>query len=256
MVKRVITLAVTLLIICAFSVSHAEESVNVPEPVRVALKQMDPVFPPQNIQKSEISGLYEARIGPTMIYISDDGKYLMNGELFSIGTQANITREKSNYARKDFVYSQIDEKDMIVYEPKGEAKYEITVFTDVTCPYCKKLHGEIEQYLSLGFRVRYVFYPREGESSDSYVKSVSIWCSDNRKNSLTKVKSGGDIPKKECNAPVKNHLKIGNFLRIPGTPAILLDNGELVPSYVPADKLASAIDLARLNQLGRAGGSK
>lgn len=133
---------------------------------------------------------------------------------------------------------------MVIFAP---AKYDhtVTVFTDTECGYCRKLHREIADYGAQGIRVRYVFFPRAGVGSGSYKEAVSVWCSDDRQRAMTEAKSGKKLAAKSCKNPVKKHMEVGELLGISGTPAIVLESGDLVPGYVPAKRLAEMLKVAK-----------
>ena len=130
---------------------------------------------------------------------------------------------------------------MIVFAPEGKPSYTITVFTDIDCGYCRKLHGEMAGYNAEGIKVQYLFYPRAGEGSPSFAKAVSVWCADDRRTALTDAKAGKSIPDKTCPNPVKEHLELGEKMGVSGTPAIVLENGEMVPGYIPPKRLAAML---------------
>ncbi|MFQ7389227.1 MAG: bifunctional protein-disulfide isomerase/oxidoreductase DsbC, partial [Escherichia sp.] len=67
------------------------------------------------------------------------------------------------------------ENEMIVYKAPQE-KHVITVFTDITCGYCHKLHEEMKDYNALGITVRYLAFPRQGLESQAEQDMKSIWC--------------------------------------------------------------------------------
>ena len=139
------------------------------------------------------------------------------------------------------VLSKIDEDRMIVYGP-DDAKHTITVFTDIDCGFCRRLHSEMDQYNKQGIAIRYLFYPRAGIGSDSYNKAVSVWCADDRHAAMDAAKAGKDIPSKTCDNPVEAHYELGQQMRVQGTPALVLSDGEIVPGYVPPAKLRRALD--------------
>ena len=137
------------------------------------------------------------------------------------------------------------ELDMIVYEAVGERKATLTVFTDVDCPYCRKLHGEVEALNNYGIAVRYLAYPRTGlidrstgQKTETYVRMVSTWCSEDRKVMMTTAKRGADIPLTDCESPVEEQFELGREVGVTGTPALVLEDGTMLPGYVPADTLA------------------
>jgi thiol:disulfide interchange protein DsbC len=115
------------------------------------------------------------------------------------------------------------------------------VFTDIDCGYCRKLHSEIKQYLDAGIEVRYLFYPRSGEGSDSYNKAVNVWCAENRTQALTQAKKGEPVPEKACDNPVSKHMALGTAMGASGTPMIVTEKGSVLPGYVPAAQLLQVL---------------
>jgi thiol:disulfide interchange protein DsbC len=132
----------------------------------------------------------------------------------------------------------IPESEMVVFSPK-DPKYTITVFTDIDCGYCRKLHSQIAEYNRLGIRVRYLFFPRSGPDTESWHKAEAVWCSSNRNDAMTKAKNGENLPEKKCGAEriVARDYDLGQKIGVDGTPAIFLPSGELLPGYAPPTKL-------------------
>ena len=155
------------------SVTHADE-----DDIRKALSKSMPSIKIDSIKASEAKGLYEVTVGASILYISDDGKYLLQGHLIDLEARKDITDEKLAGARTSAL-ENLGEEQMIIFKPE-KSKYKISVFTDIDCGYCRKLHSEMDQYLEQGITVQYLFYPRAGKGSDSYNKAVSVWCSDDR----------------------------------------------------------------------------
>lgn len=191
------------------------------------------------VAESPLNGLYEVIIGPYVVYVSADGNYLMRGEMIDLNNRRNLTAPVRNRARAN-VINDIDESGMIVFSAQ-RPKHVVTVFTDVDCGYCAKLHREIDDYLAAGITVRYVAFPRAGVPSDSYHKMVSVWCADDPHKSMGDAKARRPVPPKKCSNPVATHYKTGQLLGVRGTPTIVMDNGDVVPGYMPAKKLADAI---------------
>jgi thiol:disulfide interchange protein DsbC len=129
---------------------------------------------------------------------------------------------------------------MIAFKPKS-SKHLVYVFTDIDCGYCRKLHSEIDQYLTEGIEIRYLFFPRAGEGSDSYKKAVSVWCADDRNTALTKAKRGDTIEERQCDNPVDQHLTLGTQMGAAGTPMLVTEKGNILPGYVPAGQLAKIL---------------
>lgn len=192
------------------------------------------------IKEAPIPGWYEVARGSAIGYISADGKYLFDGDLIDLRTKANLTENRRNGWRKSIV-SSIDESQMIIFEPE-KVKHTITVFTDVDCGYCRKLHSEIQTYLDEGIRIRYVFYPLRGEKAKSFQTAEKVWCSENRQEALTQAKQGKAVNAEDCDNPVAMHLQKGMELGIRGTPGLITSEGKMLPGYMPAKTLLSELE--------------
>lgn len=205
--------------------------------ITASLEKILPQSKADQINPAPIPGLYEVLIGPRVVYMSADGRFLLQGNIYNIETGEDLTEAREATAKKAAVRG-LSEENMIVFG-NADAQHSITVFTDIDCGYCRKLHKEIESYLSENFRVRYLFFPRAGVGSDSYKKAISVWCADDRKQALTDAKAGKTIPEKTCRHPIDEHMKLAELMGVRGTPAIVLDDGRMLPGYVPAKKLKS-----------------
>lgn len=207
---------------------------------RVALAEKFPDLSPEQVVPSPIAGLLEVRVGSQIAYLSADGRYLIQGEIIDLTTDVNVTAERRGSARRD-VLAGVDEKDMVIFAP---AKYRdtVTVFTDIDCGYCRKLHREIADYNARGIRVRYLFFPRSGPGTQSWKKAEQVWCAPDRKSALTRSKMGQTLETKTCQpTPVARHYQMGRDFGIQGTPAIILESGELIGGYLEPKELATYI---------------
>ncbi len=210
------------------------------ENIQKGLAKLLPGSPPDSIEPTPIKGLYQVMVGPQVLYMSGDGKYLLQGTLVDIPGKRNLTEPAEEKAKLAAI-KRVGEDKMISFGSK-DAKHTITVFTDIDCPYCAKLHKEMPKYNKAGIRVRYMFFPRAGVGSSSYEKAIAVWCAADRKKALTDAKAGKPIEMKKCDNPVLQHMKLGEAMGVRGTPAIVLDDGEMLPGYVPASRLAAYLD--------------
>jgi len=211
---------------------------------RAELASKIPGTKAEDLKPSPIPGIYELMRGTDAAYVSADGKYAIAGDLFDLGSNSNLTETRRKNVRAKLI-SAIPENQMLVFSPK-DPKYTITVFTDVDCGYCRKLHSEIAEYNRLGIRVRYMFYPRSGPDTDSWHKAEEVWCSSNRNEALTRAKRGEDLKVKSCpDSPVARHYELGRELDVRGTPAIFTSEGDLLPGYVPPALLAQELKASR-----------
>lgn len=231
--------AVLVTVLASAPLPAAEKGV----PEQVIREALAPVLPagPDSIRSSQIEGLYEVTVGNQIVYVSGDGRYVLQGELIDLKNQVNLTEERRSEARLGALKS-LSEDSMIVYSPEGETKHRVTVFTDIDCPYCRKLHREIGKMNELGIELRYMAYPRAGVGSPSYDKAVSVWCADDRQKAMDDAKNRDKIEPKTCDNPVKRHLQIGEEMGVQGTPAMFLEDGRMLPGFMPAEKLAEALE--------------
>ncbi|SMG63321.1 Disulfide bond isomerase, DsbC/G-like protein [methanotrophic bacterial endosymbiont of Bathymodiolus sp.] len=193
-----------------------------------------------NISPSAIKGLYEVMVGANIYYVSEDGRYLVQGRMFDLIEKKDLTEEKLAVAKAALI-NKVSPEEMIVFQAPKQ-KYVINIFTDIDCGYCRKLHSEIDQYMAEGITVRYLFFPRVGKDSDSYKKAVSVWCADDRNAALTAAKSNKNPPQeKTCDNPVDEHMALGDELGVRGTPMMISPKGTIYPGYMPAKQLAEAL---------------
>ena len=199
----------------------------------------------ESISKSEMKGIYRVETKSSEILFTDEsGSFFVTGELYSTvgGKLNNLSEVRKMQLRADKI-SSINDKDKIVFAPKGDTLAKIAVFTDIDCGYCRKLHKEVPRMNELGIEVSYLAYPRAGEGSESYNKFVSAWCADDKLDAMTLAKNGRSIPSKQCENPVSAQFQLGQALGVTGTPAIVLEDGTLVPGYLTADKLAKGLGI-------------
>jgi thiol:disulfide interchange protein DsbC len=199
----------------------------------------------KGIKQSQVDSLFVVDIGDLQpIYASKDGNFFLYGEMYAIknGELLNTTKQEISLNRRAILDSELSEKDFITFAATDE-KHVITVFTDVDCGYCRKFHGEIEDYNAQGITVNYVAFPRSGLESESYNKIVSAWCSSDPKGTLTALKEGRDPALKLCqDHPVEDHYLLGQRIGITGTPAIISSSGDLLPGYLPPMELLKKLN--------------
>lgn len=203
-----------------------------------SLARSMPNVVPSKISETPVTGLYEVIVGSQVVYMSVDARYMIEGDLIDLVTKRNVSEEAKSAIRLTAI-DQLGSDNMLVYKPE-EVKDTITVITDINCTYCRRLHKEIPVYLKNDVEVRYIFMSERG-SPAGMKKTVSVWCSDDRQRALTTAKAGGNIEEKTCDNPIKQHLVLARELGVRGTPAIILEDGQLLPGYVQADKLIAEI---------------
>jgi thiol:disulfide interchange protein DsbC len=210
--------------------------------VRAALMRSFPGIEISEVRTSPVPGLLEVSIGSNIAYATSDGKYLVTGDLLDLSSRANLSDATRQRVTKKLI-DAVGEKNMIVIAPK-DVKHTITVFTDVDCGYCRKLNRDVPELNKSGVKVRYLFFPRSGLESETYQTSVSVWCAKDRVKAINTAKAGGKVEARTCANPVKDHYELGQRVGVNGTPAIFLENGQMLPGYLPPDKLLKALSAA------------
>ena len=239
---RLFSMLILMSVLCAFA---AADSDNKAQAIKARLVEAFPAHVPDSVSKSPVDGFYEAVYGTQIVYVSDDGRYIMQGVLVDIENgKRDLTEAAARRARKKYL-TTVEKQEVISFGAQ-EPRHTVTVFTDIDCGYCRKLHAEIDQYASYGIKVNYLLFPRNGTNSPGYAKAVSVWCSDDRAQALTRAKRGENIAAQNCHNPVAQNLDIGSKIGVTGTPALLTASGELMPGYLSAKDLAERLDrLAR-----------
>ncbi|HEX7011676.1 MAG TPA: thioredoxin fold domain-containing protein [Steroidobacteraceae bacterium] len=208
---------------------------------RAAIAAKFPGVKAEDIRPSVVKGVYEVPIGADVAYVSADGRYLIAGDLYEIDTRTNLT-EATRLKTRTRMLAQVDRRDMIIFKP-ANVKHSITVFTDVECGYCRKLHSQIAEINKLGIEVRYLAYPRGGPGSEDWRKMEAVWCSKDRNTALTKAKQGVEIKAGKCDASaVAQQFQLGEDLGVQGTPAIFTASGDYIGGYLPPVELARALE--------------
>lgn len=210
------------------------------EAVETRLSGMVPDMSQVVISETPVQGLLEVRIGGDVVYVTSDGQHLLQGRLVDLETRVDLTDLAKTDIRVEQL-SALDPESFITFGPK-DSPYQILVFTDPDCGYCRRLHEQMDDYLAAGIQVNYLGFPRAGEGSETYNKLVSVWCAEDQQAAMDLAKSGGRVPALTCDNPVAEHYRLGQQLGINGTPAILTFGGLLIPGYVPPDQLKARLE--------------
>lgn len=195
----------------------------------------------EDVRPSPIAGLYEVSSGAEVGYVSADGRFYVNGDIFDMGSKQNLTEDRRKRGRLDLM-AGISDQDAIVFAPKTAARHTVTVFTDADCVHCRRMHGEMAELNRLGIRVRYLMFPRGGPDSESWRTAEAVWCSEDRRDALTRAKRGEKITARSCDTPVAAQYELGRQLGITGTPGIITDQGEFLPGYASAAYLGAHLE--------------
>ena len=229
-------LAITLILLTNYALADVSVVVN-------KLKPFFPEIKAENISPSQLDGYYEVILTDPFIdvmYISTDGKYVIQGAVTDLELMTNISTNRINSIKLNILES-ISDTDKIVFKAKEE-KYVINVFTDVDCPYCAKLHANMRQMNDLGITVKYLASPLEQLHPNAQSAMEKIWCAEDRELAMHNCKSKRYLPDSpDCINPVSDQLAISKQLGVNGTPSIFFENGTNLPGYLPPKDILNRI---------------
>ncbi len=208
------------------------------EELRQALAKRMPQVQITQVNTTPVEGLYQVIAGPQVVYMTRDARYMVDGSLIDLSTKKNFTEDALAGYRLSHI-SSLGEENMVIYEPK-DVKHTVTVITDIDCPYCRRLHSEMDQYMASGIKVRYIFMPLKGRKD--LQTTVTVWCSEDRNSALDLAKAGVELDPIKCDNPIDQHLILARAIGVRGTPAIILEDGTMLPGYVPVKELAVELD--------------
>lgn len=242
--RRLTFAALTLVVASPF----AGAAGSTEDAVRATIKQLAPNATIDVIEAAPVAGFQQVLLGGQLVYVSNDGRYVLQGGLYDVATKTDMTDKRLGKARVAKLAS-LPESQHIVFAPSSKPKYKVTVFTDIDCGYCRKMHGEIADYNAKGIEIDYLFFPRSGLNTPSYDKAVSVWCAKDRSGAFTSAKAGVEPAPAKCDNPIAQQFKLGVDLGVEGTPAVYGPDGTKLGGYLPADQL-----LIRLQQAEKGSG--
>lgn len=189
-----------------------------------------------SVKEGPVPGLYEVMMGATVLYMTEDGRYAVRGDVFDLKSRKNLTEARRTEARISALAKESGQA-IEFAAADGKTAHTIYVFTDIDCGYCRKMHQEVAQLNAAGITVKYLAFPRSGLEGESYEKAVAVWCSADKKAALTAAKQGQTPEKRACDNPVAAQYHLGEAVGVRGTPAVFLENGRELGGYVPAAEL-------------------
>ena len=225
-----------LLLAATISVAAAQDYSAVEERMRTLAPSANSIA----VSETPIEGILQVQINGDIIYTSADGKYMIQGRVIDLDTREDLTESAKAAIRRELI-AEMDTTRQITFAPP-QPKYSLMVFTDIDCGYCRKLHAQVEEYNQQGIAINYMSFPRAGIGSRSYEKAVAVWCADDQQDAMTQAKLGDEPDPDQCENPVAEQYQLGIELGVTGTPALLTSNGQLIPGYVPPEKLRARLD--------------
>jgi thiol:disulfide interchange protein DsbC len=196
----------------------------------------------QTIVPMPIAGLYQVVVQGQVLYMTGDGRYVIQGDAFDTKTRTPLNRVTLERLRREAI-AKLSPAQMIRFAP-ANPKYTVTVFTDIDCPYCRAFHANIEKINKLGIAVDYLFWPRTGLDTPSAQKAVDVWCAADRHAALTQAFEGKTPRYGTCQSPVEHDFNLGVDLGVDGTPTVIASNGVVLGGYVEPHELLRRLESA------------
>ena len=222
---------VSTIVSCSNNINSTDDAKN-------AMEEKYPNIKIDSIEQVNNS-FFEITIQDQLYYLTSDFKHLIVGNVIDFETGNNLTENRLKKERIKYL-SNINNKNIIIYKPE-KTKDIVTIFTDTSCPYCQKLHNEVDKLLLNNIEVHYVLFSRNGNDDNAYNDMVSIWCSENQKKSLDKAFNNDVVETKTCVNPIANNYLIARDLKVNGTPMIYMKDGSVIPGYVSSEKIIDAL---------------
>ena len=192
------------------------------------------------ISETPVENLLMVQIDGEIVYATSDGKFLIQGRMIDMETREDLTEGAKSGIRRDLLAS-VDESEQITFAPE-EPQYDLMVFTDIDCGYCRKLHAQMAEYNQQGIAIHYMAFPRAGIGSRSYEKAVSVWCANDPREAMNVAKGGAEPDPAQCDNPIADQYQLGRELGVSGTPSLLTAEGQMIPGYVPPEQLRERLD--------------
>jgi thiol:disulfide interchange protein DsbC len=230
-------LIATLLMASAHAGAAEDKGVGI---VEEKIRKLAPNARTIAVSESPIEGILQVQINNDIVYVSSNGQYLLQGQIMDIDTRTNITDQAKSGIRVRLL-ADLNPDEQISFAPE-KPKYDLLVFTDIDCGYCRKLHNQVDEYNEEGIAIHYMAFPRAGVGSASYDKFVSVWCADDQQAALTLAKNGGNPEPQKCPNPIADQYALGREVGVTGTPALVTSDGILIPGYVPPAQLRQRLE--------------
>jgi len=226
------TLTIFMLPLCGFAADTATPQ----QPLEHALGQLGVDTARDELQPAPIPGFFEIHRGTQVLYVSTDGKLLINGDVLSLATERNLTELSRAAIRRDLI-AAVPRELRIIAPAHGPARGQVAIFVDTDCPYCLALHERQDEFAQRGFDVHFLFFPRSGPSGASYSQAIAVWCAHDQRAALDVALHGTTLPAAECENPIARHYALAQALELKGTPALITADGELRYGVVDVDEL-------------------
>ncbi len=182
---------------------------------------------------------YQALVGTYLFVTDPEGMFVFVNNFLDVAP--DLSQEQRAYLRGQTLRFLNKDSTIVFAPPPGQPElYDISVFTDASCPFCARFHQEVAILNEEGVTVRYMAYPREGLRTEDnletpgYLQTVAVWCHDDPHGALEKVMHGEQLKLGSCQNPVESYFWLGESFGLEGTPTIVFENGDMWTGYYTA----------------------
>ncbi|HYD58639.1 MAG TPA: DsbC family protein [Burkholderiales bacterium] len=198
------------------------------------------------VQPAPLPGLFEVRFrtaeGMQLIYVDASGSYVVQGKIYDIRTDRDLTGERLR--KLNAIAFESLPLDQAVKIRRGNGSRVMAMFSDPYCPACRQFERELQKVDNLTL---YVFmYPVIRPANKDHSKAV--WCSPDRAKAWLELAANPQpkVPNASpnCANPVEKTLDLGRALGVSSTPTIYLANGERFTGMLPAGDLSDLLNQA------------
>jgi thiol:disulfide interchange protein DsbC len=235
-IKRATGLSALFMLLTASAAMAQEDAAT---QIEKKVRALAPTATSIAISETPIDGILQVQLNNEIYYASEDARYLLIGRIMDMDTRVNLTDQAKASLRVDQIRN-LDASEQITFRPENP-EFELLVFTDIDCGYCRKLHTQMDEYLAEGIAISYLAFPRAGPSSHSFEKYVSVWCAEDQRSALTLAKNGDEPVPLQCENPIGDQYELGRNIGVTGTPALVTSDGTLIPGYVPPAQLKARL---------------
>lgn len=239
------TLSVLFSAAIALGATSPAAAVEVDPKIAAAVRVINPDATIHSVRDLPGVDLKEVTANNSVVYMDPEGRYLFFGTLLDLEQKRNLSEEAQTTARV-LALDAIPDDEKIIYEPSN-VLHRVTVFTDISCTFCERLHQHMAEYNDRGIAIEYVAFPRGGDRNPAWAQMQAVWCADDKKAAYDAAfGAAGTAGAASCADPVAKHYELGESLDIRGTPAIFTASGRHIGGFLEPDRML--IELEREKQ--------
>lgn len=206
---------------------------------------------PGEAMKTPVKGIREVKVNDEVVYLSEDGRYAFTGHLIDLSDGSDLT-ELNQAIETRRLLQTFPLEDMLIYPAQAPERTQLTIFTDTSCGFCRRMHTEVPELQSEGVSVRFIPYPRRGPDSKAYFSLKAVWCSADPGRALSTMMEDRILLEAvdDCDKAraVDAGYLLGNRIGISGTPFLVLQSGETMKGYHPASAVMERMNLLPLTR--------